>query len=249
MAIVVRPRARSSSACWTARSVSLSSARGGLVENQHGRVAKHGAGDRHALLLAAGEAVAALADGRVVALGQRGDELVDLGGLGGLLRSRRRSPRGRRSGGSRGSRRGRGRSPGRPSRRSAASERGSCRECRRRRSRRARAGAHTGARRDRRGWSCRSRSRRRARFASGGDLGGRSLRASRRLGAVAKPDVAQRDIAADAGERAGVRGARRCRRAGRDTRRCARRGRARSALRGRRRAAAASGTAGASAAS
>ena len=51
---------------------------GGLVEDQYGRVAKDRARDRDALLLAAGEAIAALADGRVVAVGQRGDELVDL---------------------------------------------------------------------------------------------------------------------------------------------------------------------------
>ena len=43
---------------------------GGLVEHQDRRVAQHGARDRDALLLAAGEAVAALADHGVVALGQ-----------------------------------------------------------------------------------------------------------------------------------------------------------------------------------
>ena len=49
-----------------------------LVEDQHRRVAQDGARDRHALLLAAREAIAALADGRVIAIGQRGDQLVDL---------------------------------------------------------------------------------------------------------------------------------------------------------------------------
>ena len=56
-----------------------------LVEHQHRRVAQHRAGDRDALLLAAGEAVAALADDGVVAVGQRGDQLVDLRGARGGL--------------------------------------------------------------------------------------------------------------------------------------------------------------------
>ena len=43
---------------------------GGLVEDQDGRVAEHGPGQGDPLPLAAGEAVAALADDGVVALGQ-----------------------------------------------------------------------------------------------------------------------------------------------------------------------------------
>ena len=43
---------------------------GGLVEDQDGGVAEHGAGQRDALPLAAGESVAALADDRVVAVRQ-----------------------------------------------------------------------------------------------------------------------------------------------------------------------------------
>src|SRR3954470_11585799 len=58
---------------------------GGLVEDQHRRVAQDRARDRDALLLAAGEAVAALADDRVVALGQRRVQVVDARGAGGVL--------------------------------------------------------------------------------------------------------------------------------------------------------------------
>ena len=50
----------------------------GLVEDEDGRVAQDGAGDREALLLAAGEPVAALADHGVVAVGQRQEVVVDL---------------------------------------------------------------------------------------------------------------------------------------------------------------------------
>ena len=57
----------------------------GLVEHQHRRVAQDRAGDRHPLLLAAREAVAALADDRVVAVRERGDQVVDSGGPGGVL--------------------------------------------------------------------------------------------------------------------------------------------------------------------
>ena len=52
--------------------------RGCLVEDQHRWVAQHRARDRHALLLAAGEAVAALADLRVITVGQARDQLVYL---------------------------------------------------------------------------------------------------------------------------------------------------------------------------
>ena len=48
-----------------------------LVEHEDRRVAQHRARDRDALLLAAGEAVAALADDGVVALGQRRDHVMD----------------------------------------------------------------------------------------------------------------------------------------------------------------------------
>ena len=59
--------------------------RGRLVEHQDRRVPQHGARDRHALLLAAREAVAALADDGLVAVGKRGDQLVDLRGPRRLL--------------------------------------------------------------------------------------------------------------------------------------------------------------------
>ena len=85
MTIVVRPSASFSSASPTARSVGHVERRGRLVEHEHGRVAQDRAGDRDALLLAAGEAEAALADDGVVAVGQRGDRVVDLGGAGGVL--------------------------------------------------------------------------------------------------------------------------------------------------------------------
>ena len=54
-----------------------------LVEDQDWGIAQQRAGDRDALALAAGEAVAALADRRLVALGQVADELVGVGGLRG----------------------------------------------------------------------------------------------------------------------------------------------------------------------
>src|SRR5207237_7211376 len=53
-----------------------------LVEDEDRRVAQDRPRDRDPLLLAAGEAVAALADDGVVALGQRRDHLVDPGGPG-----------------------------------------------------------------------------------------------------------------------------------------------------------------------
>jgi len=51
---------------------------GGLVEHQDARPLQHGAGDGHALLLAAGQLQAALAHQGVVAMRQRLDEVVDL---------------------------------------------------------------------------------------------------------------------------------------------------------------------------
>ncbi|MDT4855897.1 hypothetical protein FQZ97_902700 [compost metagenome] len=54
-----------------------------FVQDQDGGVAQQGAGDRHALALAAGQLEAALADAGGVAVGQRHDEIVDVGGAGG----------------------------------------------------------------------------------------------------------------------------------------------------------------------
>ena len=51
-----------------------------LVEDQDRRVAQDRARDRDSLLLAAGEAVAALADKRVVTVRKGGDQVVDLRG-------------------------------------------------------------------------------------------------------------------------------------------------------------------------
>ncbi len=56
---------------------------GRLVEDEDGRVPQDGAGDRQALLLAAGEAVAALPHHGVVAVGQRHEVVVDLRDPGG----------------------------------------------------------------------------------------------------------------------------------------------------------------------
>ena len=56
-----------------------------LVEHEDRRVAQDRPRDRDPLLLAAGEAVAALADDGVVALGQRRDHVVDARRLGGGL--------------------------------------------------------------------------------------------------------------------------------------------------------------------
>ena len=60
--------------------------RGRLVEDEDRRRLEHGAGDGDALLLAARELQAALADLGLVAVGQALDEVGDLGGLGGGLR-------------------------------------------------------------------------------------------------------------------------------------------------------------------
>ena len=59
--------------------------RGRLVEDQDPGVLEDDAGDREPLLLAAGEAVAALADDRPVAVREGGDELVEVRGPGGRL--------------------------------------------------------------------------------------------------------------------------------------------------------------------
>src|SRR5580704_8170030 len=58
---------------------------GRLVEQQDVRVLEDGAGDRHPLLLAARELQPALAHGRLVALRQRHDEVVDARQPGSLL--------------------------------------------------------------------------------------------------------------------------------------------------------------------
>ena len=58
----------------SASSASRVQAGGRLVEHEHRRVAHERAGDREALALAAGERAAALAEPRVVAVGQRRDE-------------------------------------------------------------------------------------------------------------------------------------------------------------------------------
>ena len=58
---------------------------GGLVEDDDRRVLQQHPGDGQPLLLAARQAVAPLADDRVVALGQAGDHVVDLGGPAGRL--------------------------------------------------------------------------------------------------------------------------------------------------------------------
>ena len=51
-------------------------ARGGFVENQDRRIGEDGAGDRHALPLAAGEFDATLPDQRVVSCRKPADEIV-----------------------------------------------------------------------------------------------------------------------------------------------------------------------------
>ena len=56
-----------------------------LVEDQVRRVLEYGAGNREPLPLSAGKLESALADDRVVALGQRRDELVRVRGARGFL--------------------------------------------------------------------------------------------------------------------------------------------------------------------
>ena len=55
---------------------------GRLVQNDDRRVFQHGARNGNALPLAAGKAGAALADDRIVAVGQRLDEIITAGRLG-----------------------------------------------------------------------------------------------------------------------------------------------------------------------
>ena len=73
MTSVVRPAASSASDCWIARSVSVSSARGRLVQDQDRRVLQEHPRDGEPLLLPAGELHAALADDRVQPVRQRVD--------------------------------------------------------------------------------------------------------------------------------------------------------------------------------
>ena len=70
MISVVRPAETRRSAVWIRRSVWEFERRGRLVEHQDRRVLEHHARDRDALLLAARELEAALADQRLVAVGQ-----------------------------------------------------------------------------------------------------------------------------------------------------------------------------------
>ena len=79
MTSVVRPCISVSSACWTRRSDSLSSAEVASSSTRMRRVLEQRARDRQALALAAGEAQAELADHGVVAVRQLHDELVRVG--------------------------------------------------------------------------------------------------------------------------------------------------------------------------
>ena len=73
--------------------------RGRLVEDDDVGRLEQQPGDGQPLLLAAGQPVAAVADDRVEAVGQRRDEVPDLGGAAARRRARRRSrPAGRRAG-------------------------------------------------------------------------------------------------------------------------------------------------------
>ena len=82
---VVRPDIASSSASLIWRSVERVDRGGGVVEDQDPRVGEQGPGDRDSLALAAREGQAALADARVIAVGQVRDELVGLRAPCGLL--------------------------------------------------------------------------------------------------------------------------------------------------------------------
>ena len=79
MTKVVRPRRSCAQRVLDLRLALAVEARGGFVQDQDARVGKDGAGDRHALPLAAREAHAALADDGVVLLGEALDELVAVG--------------------------------------------------------------------------------------------------------------------------------------------------------------------------
>ena len=78
MISVVRSRAIRSSSCWIARSERESSAEVASSNSRIGRILENRARDRHALLFAARELQAALADRRLVTLRQSFDELVNM---------------------------------------------------------------------------------------------------------------------------------------------------------------------------
>ena len=82
---VVRSCDTRSSASWISRSVWLSSAEVASSSSRIGGAFEDGAGDRDALLLAAGELQAALADLGLVAVRRHADEAVDLREPRGLL--------------------------------------------------------------------------------------------------------------------------------------------------------------------
>ncbi len=63
---------------WISRSVRESSAEGGFVEQQDRRRFQDRSGNGDALLLAAGELQPALPDLGLIAVGQSGDEVVDM---------------------------------------------------------------------------------------------------------------------------------------------------------------------------
>ncbi len=84
---VVRPRITSVSAAPDPELGLDVDAAGGVVEDEDARVHDQRARDGDALALAAAEREAALADDRVVALGERGDEVVRLRGLRGAART------------------------------------------------------------------------------------------------------------------------------------------------------------------
>ena len=89
---------------------------GGLVEDDDARVLEQHAGDGDPLLLAAREPVAALAHDGVVALGERGDHVVDLGAAARRLQLGDGGARAGRSAGSSPPTRGTGAGPGPPRR-------------------------------------------------------------------------------------------------------------------------------------
>ena len=112
IAIVVRPAISRSSAAWISRSLTGVEGRRRLVEDQDPRILQQDPRDRDPLLLAARQLVAALADDRVVAVGQLRDPVVDRRRAGRRARAPPRSRRASRRAGCPGSRRGTGTSPG-----------------------------------------------------------------------------------------------------------------------------------------
>ncbi len=82
MTMLVRPAITRFSASWISDLGFAVEVAGGLVQHQDARVFEDHPRQGDALLLAAAQAVAALADHRIVALGQLDDELVDVRGAG-----------------------------------------------------------------------------------------------------------------------------------------------------------------------